>query len=361
MAVVLKKTQKASLSAASLLTTFQKDMGDGVGSFGGMTVNTDRIPTGLFELDLALAGGFPVGKVSMIYGPESSNKTNIALLAVANHQRLWPKLVCVFVDLENEFAPDWAAKLGVDTTKLIVLRPAYAEQAVDMIEGLLLADDVGLIVLDSLAALTGTAELEKSAEGENPGAAGRIAAKLYRRTIAAMVEAEKRGHHPTLFYINQITFKIGVMFGNPETTPGGQKPWYQSAMVLRVYGKNVIDKAVSAVMPVRKDVSFVIKKYKVPILAASGKFEMATQDHGGLSIGQCDDAKTVKGYLEAFGKFAKADGGGWMIYDEVYKTQHEWKARMYAEPSYATKVRKFVVGTLMSTGEMMSPDDQADG
>ena len=150
MAVVLKKTQKASLSAASLLTTFQKDMGDGVGSFGGMTVNTDRIPTGLFELDLALAGGFPVGKVSMIYGPESSNKTNIALLAVANHQRLWPKLVCVFVDLENEFAPDWAAKLGVDTTKLIVLRPAYAEQAVDMIEGLLLADDVGLIVLDAV-------------------------------------------------------------------------------------------------------------------------------------------------------------------------------------------------------------------
>ena len=71
--------------------------------------------------------------------------------------------------------------------------------------------------------------------------------------------------------------------------------------------------------------------------------------------------KAVTRYVEALGKFAKADGGGWTSYDAVYKTQHEWKARMYAEPSYATKVRKFVVGTLMSTGEMMSPDDQADG
>nr|WP_281433629.1 AAA family ATPase [Nitratireductor aquibiodomus] len=335
-----------------MLKQFQKDMGDGAGSYGSHWVNADRIPTGMFELDLALSGGFPRGKVSMIFGPESSNKTNIALLAIAQHQKLWPELTCVFVDLENEYNAPWAKSLGVDTDKLILLKPAYAEQAVDMVEAMLLADDVGLVVLDSLAALVGTAELDKSAEGETPGAAGRISGKLYRKTIAAFVEAEKRGRYPSLFYINQITYKIGVMFGNPETTPGGKKPWFQSAIVLRVYGNNIIDSKISKVMPVRKEVSFVIKKFKVPILAASGKFEMATQPHGGLEIGQCDDANTIKGYLESFGEWFAADKKGWSIFGEHYATQKAWKERFYSEPAYANKVRGHVIKTMMAGGEI---------
>jgi len=353
MAVILKKSQKAPVSAASLLTQFQKDLGDGIGSYGDRIVNVDRIPTGLFELDLALAGGFPRSKVTTIFGPESSNKTNIALLAVANHQKLWPDLTCVFIDIENEYNADWAAKLGVDTEKLILLKPAYAEQAVDLIESMMLADDIGLIVLDSIAALVGTAELEKSAEGENPGAAARIAAKLYRKTIAAFVEAEKRGHFPTLIYVNQITFKIGVMFGNPEIMPGGKKPYYQSALLLRVYGKNVIDKAVSAVMPVKKEVSFVVQKHKIPILSISSKFEMATQAHGGLQIGQCDDAKTIKSYLEAFGDFTKGEKGGWLIYGDHYPTQSEWKTRLYSDAAYGKKVRGYVIATMVAGGELI--------
>ncbi len=360
MAVTIKKVQKASVSAASLLKQFQKDMGDGAGSYGNQWVNTDRIPTGMFELDLALAGGFPRGKVSMIFGPESSNKTNIALLAIAQHQKLWPELTCVFVDLENEYNAPWARSLGVDTDKLIVLKPAYAEQAVDMVEAMLLADDVGLVVLDSLAALVGTAELEKSSEGENPGAAGRIAGKLYRKTIAAFVEAEKRGHYPTLFYINQITYKIGVMFGNPETTPAGKKPWFQSAVVLRVYGNNIIDNKVSKVMPVRKEVNFVVKKFKVPILAASGKFEMVTQPHAGLEIGQCDDVNTIKGYLESFGELAPAEKKGWEIFGETYATQKEWKERFHTQPEYANKVRSHVIKVMMSGGELME-EGESDG
>lgn len=364
MAVTLKKTKKsdtATVSAAEVLKKFQKDMGEGVGTIGNHVVNTDRIPTGMFELDLALAGGFPKGKTCMIFGPESSNKTNIALMLIANHQRLWPDEVCIFVDVENEFNAPWAAKMGVDVEKLMVLKPAYAEQAVDMIETLLLADDTGIIVLDSIAAMTGTAEIEKSAEGENPGAAGRIASKLYRKTTVALSEAEKRGRYPTLIYINQITFKIGVMFGNPETTPGGKKPWYQSALVLRVYGTNVIDKSVSQVMPVRKDVSFVVKKFKIPILAASGKFEMATMDHGVLQIGQCDDAKTLRSYLEAFGEFGKADKGGWQIMGEVYATQQAWKARLFNDEAYGAQVRKHVVDHLMSDSDLIQEGGSVDG
>lgn len=353
MAITIKKVEKTSVSALALLKQFQKDMGEGAGVMGNVMTQADRIPTGLFELDTALAGGLPKGKVIMIYGPESSNKTNIALRAIAMHQLLWPKDVCVFVDLENEYNAEWAAKLGVNTEKLIVLKPAFAEQAVDMVEAMVLADDVGLVVMDSLAALVGTAELDKSAEGENPGAAGRIAGKLYRKTIAAFTEAEKRGRFPTLIYINQISYKIGVTHGNPETTPAGKKPWFQSALVLRVYGSNVMDSKISKAMPVRKEVNFVVKKFKVPILAASGKFEMATIPHGGLEVGQCNDANTIKSYLESFGEFNKHEKKGWVIWGEHYDLQTQWKDRLYGDKPYGAKVRKFVVDTLMSGGELL--------
>lgn len=351
MAVKIKTTAKATVGVADMLATFQKDKGEGIGSFGGRLVNSTRIPTGLFPLDLALGGGFPRGKVTTIFGPESSNKTNLALLAIAMHQRLWPGLICVFVDLENEFDPVWAAQLGVDTKKLVVLKPAYAEEAVDLIEGMLHAHDVGMVVLDSVAAMVGTAELEKSAEGATVGGVSLIMGKLYRKTVAALSAAEKEGRYPTLFYINQVTTKIGVMFGDPETTPGGNKPRFQSAIILRVYGKNIVDKAISDVMPVAKEVNFVIKKWKTPILSASGKFTMATQPHKGLQIGQCDDFNTVSEYLKAYGKFEKGDKNkGWDIFGEHYDTIAPFKDRLYNEPLFGAGVRQFIIDTMLKQG-----------
>jgi len=141
--------------------------------------------------------------------------------------------------------------------------------------------------------------------------------------------------------------------GTREIMPGGKKPYYQSALLLRVYGKNVIDKAVSAVMPVKKEVSFVVQKHKIPILSISSKFEMATQAHGGLQIGQCDDAKTIKSYLEAFGDFTKGEKGGWLIYGDHYPTQSEWKTRLYSDAAYGKKVRGYVIATMVAGGELI--------
>lgn len=353
MAVTFHKkpaSGKAAAGVAEILAAFQKDKGESIGSFGGKLINATRIPTGIFPLDLALGGGFPRGKVTTIFGPESSNKTNIALLAIATHQRLWPHLVCVFVDIENEFNPEWAGLLGVDTKRLVVLKPDYAEQAVDLVEGMLYAEDCGLVVMDSLAALVGTAELEKSAEGAVVGGVSTIIGKLYRKTTAALSAAEKADRYPSLFYINQITYKVGVMFGDPETMPGGKKPYYQSAIILRVYGKNITDKKVSDVMPVAKEVSFIVKKWKLPILAASGRFEMVTQPHKGLAIGQCDDFDTVKSYLEAFGEYGKADKKGWLIRGESYDTQQQFKDRLYGDAEFGAKVRDGVIKTMLNQG-----------
>ena len=108
-----------------------------------------------------------------------------------------------------------------------------------------------------------------------------VTGKFARKTTLALQEAEKHGRYPSLFYVNQTRFKMGVMFGDPETMPGGNAPRFQASMWLRVYGKNVMDKTVSDVMPVIKEVNFVLKNWKCPVLAASGKFEMATMPMAG--------------------------------------------------------------------------------
>jgi len=357
MAIKLKKS--SSITVADMLSTYKKDMGEEIGDYGGLLRNRERIPTGLFELDLALGGGFPRGKASMIFGPESSNKTNVALRAISFHQKLWPNLTCIFVDLENEYNPEWATALGVNTEKLLVVNPSYAEQAIDMVEGFIAASDCSLIVLDSIASLVSKGELDKSAEGENPGAAGRIMSKLYRKTVMALTQAEKENRHPTLIYINQIIYKIGVMFGNPETTPGGKKPWFQSSLIIRLYGKNIIDQKVSKIMPVAKEVNFVVNKFKVPILSVSGRFEMVTMAHDIYKVGQCKDHTTIKEYLQAFGEFASDGKKGWNIMQRHYDKQSEFFSRLYKDETFGHEVRQHIITKLLS-GELVEPEGSGD-
>jgi recombination protein RecA len=349
-----KAGQKTTVSMAGLLTTFKKDMGDGIGSFGGALIDRERIPTGIFELDLAIGGGLPRGKVSIVYGPESSGKTNAVLLAIANHQKLWPDLTCAIVDLEHAFDPEWAKLLGVDTDKLMIVQPDYAEQAVDIVESLLMADDCGLVAMDSLAALVTTSELDSSADKAVVGGAALVIGKLYRKTTHALQQASKAGRFPTLVYVNQITHKIGVMFGDPETTPGGNKPRFQSSMTIRLYGKNKIIKEVSSTMPVVKETTFIIRKWKAPIKFASGAYELVMMAHNGLQPGMSDDFGTVAEYLKTWGDFKKVEKGqGWLIHGEEYKTIDQFKQRYYSDQSFASGIRKHVINTIMTDGEQL--------
>lgn len=361
MAVSIKKTQKSTTSAASLLSSFQSEYGESIGSFGGSLVDSDRVPTGMFPLDLALGGGFPRGKCSIIFGPESSGKTNLALLAIAQHQLLWPDKVCVFFDVEGSFDPVWARMLGVDTDKLIVIRPSYAEQLVNMCESILYTEDCGIVVIDSLAALVTTQELESDAEKANVGGTGLVTGKLVRKTTLALSEAEKAGRKPTLIYINQIRHKIGVMYGNPETQPGGNAPQFQACIRLRVYGKNEMDSKVSTVMPVKKVTTFAISKWKCPILAASGKFEMVTLKHNGMNPGFCDDFNTVAAYLKEFGMFEQGEKKkGWVILGENYDKQADFKSKLYEDKKFGTDVRAAIIERLLKDGMLEEGGDDAD-
>ena len=337
-------------STKDVMAGMQKQFGKTIGNFGGKLNNTGRLPTGAFPFDLATGGGLPSGRCSIVYGPESSGKTNLVLRTIALHQRMYPDKVCSLVDIET-MDPDWARALGVDVDKLGWFRPSYAEQAVDIVENLLYADDCGIVAIDSLAAMITTTEAEKSAESGSMGGNSILIGKLVRKTTTALNEAEKAGRTPSLIYINQTRMKIGVMFGDPETMPGGNAPFFQTAMRVRLYGKNKTDPKVSKNMPVIKETTFVLKKWKVPIINPNGKFDMVMVPHDGLQPGETDDLNTVCAYLKEFGQMEKVKAG-WEILGETYPTIDKFRARTYEDKDFGAEVRAAIIARVVAEGTL---------
>ena len=284
----------------------------------------ERIPTSIFPLDLALGGGFPMGAISEVYGPESSGKTNIALKAIATHQKMFPDLKCIFVDVEHAFDGPWAVKMGVNVERLEVISPDNADQIVDMVEGLMGVDDCGLIVVDSIAAMASVSELKKDAGTMQVGGNSIVVGQLIKKAMIAQSAAAKNDNYPTLICINQIRFKIGVMFGDPETTPGGNALRFYAKLRVRCYGKNEIIKEVSATMPAFKKTSVVVKKWKVPIVAVNCEYLMAMIPHSGLHIGELEDWNTISNFAKNYGLIAKIKGG-WSLDGKVYPTLTDMK------------------------------------
>jgi recombination protein RecA len=330
-------------SCDDILAQFHKSYGDKVGGFGYKDVQTERVPTGFFAFDLASGGGLPRGRTTIVYGPESSGKTNLVLACIRNHQQLWPDLVCVIVDIENSFDAEWARSLGVDVDKLLVLKPDYAEQVVDMVESMLMAEDIGLVAIDSLAAMVTTQEVSSSAEKAIVGGASLAVGKLVRKTTLALSEAGKQGRSPTLIYVNQIRFKVGVMFGDPETMPGGMAPKYQAALQVRLYGKNITDNKISTTVPIGKQTKVVIKKWKVPIVGTHCEYIMVTYPHDGLQIGQTADWGLVSGYLKESGLLSKTGSSGWELFDKKYKTLSACEEKFISDPKFAGLVKQVVI------------------
>jgi recombination protein RecA len=353
----LKITKKEGVtlggtSMKNVLKKFQKELGEDVGNFGGYTGPIDRVPTGLFPLDLALGGGFPRGKASTIFGPESSNKTNIVLSAIRMHQLIWPEKTNCFISVEGFDVP-WAKTMGVDTDKVIVVQPNYAEEVVDMAEKFLSAEDCGIVAIDSLAAMISTQEANKSATEMNPGKSAFVVGALVRKTTLSLNAAELAGRFPTLLYINQIRSKIGVMYGSPETTPGGYGPLYQSNIRLRVYGKSILDPKVSKVLPVFKQVKFTVPKSKCPIIAAEGMFNMVTVPHNGWKVGECDDWNTVSSYMKSLGLLVKHEKKGWVMLGEHYNVLDDCEARTREDKMFGNKARQAIIGKLLEGGDML--------
>jgi len=206
--------EKSLSSAMSLL---EKKFGKGAIMSLGTTAPTaiEAFPTGSLGLDIALGiGGIPQGRICEVYGPESSGKTTLALHLAAEVQRKGGTVV--FIDAEHALDVGYAKKLGVDTSTLLVSQPDCGEQAIEICETLVLSGSVDLVIIDSVAALTPRAEIDGEIGDQLPGLQARLMSKALRKLTAITSRSGT-----TILFINQIRMKIGVMFGSPETTSGG--------------------------------------------------------------------------------------------------------------------------------------------
>jgi len=184
------------------------------------------ISTGSLSLDIALGGvGIPRGRVTELYGPESSGKTTLALHIIANAQRTGG--VAAFIDAEHALDTTWAKRLGVDVSSLLISQPDTGEQALDITEMLIASNSIDVIVVDSVAALTPKAEIEGEMGDAHMGLQARLMSQAMRK-LTAIISKSKTA----LVFINQIRMKIGVMFGNPETTTGGRALKFYSSVRL---------------------------------------------------------------------------------------------------------------------------------
>lgn len=191
-------------------------------------VEVETIPTGSLGLDIALGvGGLPRGRVIEIFGPESSGKTTLALHAVAEAQKRGG--VCGFVDAEHALDPVYARKLGVNLEDLLISQPDTGEQALEIADTLVRSGALDVLVIDSVAALTPRAELEGEMGDALPGLQARLMSQALRKLTASISKS-----HCMVIFINQIRMKIGVMFGNPETTTGGNALKFYSSVRLDI-------------------------------------------------------------------------------------------------------------------------------
>ena len=191
-------------------------------------VEADIVPTGSISLDIALGiGGLPRGRVVEIYGPESSGKTTLALHALAEAQKLGG--TCAFIDAEHALDPIYAAKLGVNTDELLISQPDTGEQALEIADTLVRSAALDVLVIDSVAALVPRAELEGEMGDHHVGLQARLMSQALRKLTGSVSKSKT-----TIIFINQIRIKIGVMFGNPETTTGGNALKFYSYVRLEI-------------------------------------------------------------------------------------------------------------------------------
>jgi recombination protein RecA len=220
------------------------------------------VPTGAMTLDNILGiGGLPRGRIVEIYGPESSGKSTIALTVVTEAQKMGLK--CAYIDAEHALDPVYMQALGVNLDELIFSQPDYGEQALEIVDRLVRTGELGVIVIDSVAALIPKAELEGEMEAAQMGLQARLMAKAMRKMTGLASE-----NKTLLLFINQLRNKIGIMFGNPETTPGGMALKYASSVRIDLRKKEDLKSKDGEVLGVKVKAKIIKNKMSPPLKIA---------------------------------------------------------------------------------------------
>ncbi len=290
----------------------------------------EAIPTGSLGLDIALGvGGVPKGRICEIYGPESSGKTTLALHMAAECQKQGGTVV--FIDAEHALDVQYAKKLGVDTSKLLVSQPDCGEQALEICESLILSDSVDLVVVDSVAALTPRAEIDGEMGDQQVGLHARLMSKALRK-LTGLTSKSKT----TILFINQIRMKIGVMFGSPETTTGGNALKFYSSVRLDIRRTGSI-KDNSEVTGNRARVKVVKNKVAPPFRQA--EFDIIFNE-GISQVGEILDIGVDKGIVDK--------AGAWYSYkgERLGQGREGSKVFLKENPEVAQEIRSLILSTL---------------
>ena len=325
------KTKKAPVekdpntSLENMLGQIEKAFGKGsimkLSDNGGAGI--EGIPTGALSLDLALGGnGFPRGRIIELFGPESSGKTTLALHVLASAQKAGG--IVAFIDAEHALDPSWAKRLGVNLEDLLVSQPSYGEEALRIAEMLIRSNAVDCIVVDSVAALVHKAELDGEIGDTHVGLQARMMSQAMRKLTGVIARSKT-----TVIFINQIREKIGVMFGSPETTPGGR--------ALKFYSSCRVDVRKIATLKEGEDTIGIRMKAKVVKNKVAPPFRVAEFDmlnRYGISYeGDIVDLAVEDRIIQK--------AGAWFSYGEVRLGQGRDKARQHLEdnPAVTAEIR----------------------
>ena len=302
------KTQALSLA----MDQIEKQFGKGaiMRMDGGYKLDIETFSTGALSLDLALGGGIPRGRIIEIYGPESSGKTTLSLHAVAEVQKAGG--TAAFVDAEHALDPAYAEKIGVQLDKLLVSQPDNGEQALEIVETLVRSNAVDIIVIDSVAALVPQAEIEGDMGDSHMGLQARLMSQALRK-LTGVINKSKT----TVVFLNQLRMKIGVMFGNPETTTGGNALKFYASVRLDIRRTSQI-KSGDDVIGNRTRVKVVKNKIAPPFREA--EFDIV-YNHGISTEGDVLDLAVEKGLVEK--------AGAWFSYNGEKISQGREAAKQY--------------------------------
>ena len=270
-------------------------------------VEISRIPFGVFTLDYVTHGGIPKGRISLLYGHKSASKSTTSLRLIRSAQE--QGLQCVYIDQEHAFDKSWAEKVGVDVEALILARPDTAEECIDIVDAILKTGDVGFLVLDSVAAMTPSREIDESVEKWQQGLQARLVNKAVRKWVSTLnaLGKEEGMVVPTILLINQIRQKIGVMFGDPETTPGGLGVGFATSMELKMWGgKTEIDK--ESGKPTMSLMKCKVEKSKVSPPKISGEYQLVLIDSAYKKAGDVYEEDQVRKLATKFGIIKKESG-----------------------------------------------------
>jgi recombination protein RecA len=312
------------------------DAAENIGGFPG-------ISTGSLSLDLALGGrGFPRGRILELFGPESSGKTTLALHAIASAQKEGG--IAAFIDAEHALDPQWARRLGVNLDELLVSQPSYGEEGLQIAEMLVKSNSVDIIVVDSVAALVPKAELDGEIGDSHVGLQARMMSQAMRKLTGAISRARA-----TVVFINQIREKIGVMFGSPETTPGGRALKFYSSCRLDVRRINQLKEGETTI-GMRMRVKIVKNKVAPPFRVA--EFDMYS--HCGISY----EADLLD--LAAENKVVDRSGS-WFNFGSTKLGQGRDRARQFLQenPAIAEDIKQRIL-TLKNLSSPAGPEAEAE-